>query len=306
MTLPLYDAFILWIIVLAMLSGLLHLFLSLDRTTRPEKMKLRNNEISIHDYRLGHEFMTSIDKMINDNLDTKKINIHHSKPEVINYVMSKVNECKNLKFISLINNELTESVMKNMCNILKENNSLTDLSLNFSVICDDGIKYIDEMLKYNNIENLYMCNIPMNTANAKYIYQILDNGNCKLRRLYLSNCQMTDDGIKCIADALKHNGSLEHLSLRNNRITDVGVAYISEMLKINISLSQLHLANNNITNNGANMIYQVLQENNRTLEKCYLKNNMITESICNDIYSRLSKNSAARLRAYKMKKSARF
>jgi len=69
--------------------------------------------------------------------------------------------------------------------------------------------------------------------------------NTCLQSLYLSNCDISDDGIQHIALSLSHHSSLKSLVLDKNNITDVGLDYILCALDKNRVMQCLNISQNN-------------------------------------------------------------
>ena len=58
--------------------------------------------------------------------------------------------------------------------------------------------------------------------------------NCKLSTLNLSRNPIKDDGVKHLAQALKHrNCKLRSLNHSNNNVTDLGVRYLANQALVN-------------------------------------------------------------------------
>ncbi|XP_058242972.1 ribonuclease inhibitor-like [Hemibagrus wyckioides] len=70
-----------------------------------------------------------------------------------------------------------------------------------------------------------------------------------IRELDLSECELGDSGVEKLCDLLKkHECKLEKLRLYNCRITDRGCAALTEALKINSHLKELNLRGNKLEN----------------------------------------------------------
>lgn len=88
------------------------------------------------------------------------------------------------------------------------------------------------------------------------------------------NC-ITSRGASMLADALKHNTTLEELDFHNNRVSDVGAHSLAKVLALNISVVKaLGLGSNGITDRGAEHLAEMLTTN-RTITWLALAGNQI-------------------------------
>jgi len=103
--------------------------------------------------------------------------------------------------------------------MLAKNHLLTDLNISHNAI-GDGIEYFSKMLATNTT----------------------------IRKLNLSNCMISDGGVRHIADALTKNFVLVNLNIAQNKFTEIGVHFLSFALKENKenSLHSLTLTYNSL------------------------------------------------------------
>ena len=102
---------------------------------------------------------------------------------------------------------------------------------------------------------------------------------CKLRGIILNENNITDEGLKHLAEALTNNNcKLNSLNLAWNNITDKGVKHLAEALtNNNCKLNSLNLAGNNITGEGVKHLAKALTNNNCKLNSLNLTWNDITD-----------------------------
>ena len=63
----------------------------------------------------------------------------------------------------------------------------------------------------------------------------------KVKELYLGNNNISDEGAKALAEALKVNTALQELDLDFNKISDEGAKALAEALQVNTALQELWL-----------------------------------------------------------------
>ncbi|KZC07109.1 Leucine-rich repeat-containing protein 71, partial [Dufourea novaeangliae] len=126
-----------------------------------------------------------------------------------------------------------------------------------------GVMQIGEML--TNIGCLRDLNLDMN-PNAQENFHLLCQPAGKQVLLFLSlrHCEITDDGVKKIANELQYQDPpneprLISLSLSNNHITCIGAGHVGSMLRTNRSLKSLSLLGNRIRDEGASLIIKELK-----------------------------------------------
>ena len=95
----------------------------------------------------------------------------------------------------------------------------------------------------------------------RILCKVLTEEASKLDSLHLSECELTDEGVKDIVEALSYNHChLNSLSLRRNyRITDKGVKHIAEALSNGrCHLNSLNLSGCKVTDEGVKHIAEAL------------------------------------------------
>ena len=95
-----------------------------------------------------------------------------------------------------------------------------------------------------------------------------------LQALYLANNKFDYDGVRTLANALSNEeSSVKRLYLGGNNITDAGVKYLADRLKTNGNLTSLLLNTNNITNQGVQVLCKTLIDSSCKLKVLNLSYN---------------------------------
>ena len=108
--------------------------------------------------------------------------------------------------------------------------------------------------------------------------------NEESQELYLDDNNISDEGAKALAEALKVNTALQGLILDRNNISDEGAEALAEALKVNTALQHLWLENNNISDEGAEALAEALKVNT-ALQGLYLDENEISDAVKQQIKS---------------------
>ena len=94
--------------------------------------------------------------------------------------------------------------------------------------------------------------------------------NRTLEELDLSNCNITDNGVRYICEGLTKNQTLTTLNIgRNRQITSVSTSTIADLIQTTTSLTRLYLYNTSLNNDDIKTICTSLTKNT-TIRELYL------------------------------------
>jgi len=113
--------------------------------------------------------------------------------------------------------------------------------------------------------------------------------NMNIRTLDLSHNRIGNKGCGLLCDGLLINTSLTHLDMSNNEFGDAGVVYISDLLMSNISLAHLNLSRNSISTDGILALSKALQSNT-TLIHLNLSYSNVNEAAAEHLSTGLKNN----------------
>lgn len=150
---------------------------------------------------------------------------------------------------------------------------------------------VEEAIKKKQCLLLSLQSTKLTLQSIAYLAENLEH-NQILETLYLGDCQISDDALYFLAQALtKETSSLKTLVLQNNKITDAGVTYIVQILQTNKKLSWLYLGENQITDEGVHQIMTTLSDDKCALEMLVLSSNrLITDLSVNYIVNMIQLN----------------
>ncbi|XP_036421135.1 NACHT, LRR and PYD domains-containing protein 5-like isoform X4 [Colossoma macropomum] len=129
-----------------------------------------------------------------------------------------------------------DSEMKKISDLLKDSHCTTQkLKLNKCSITEEGCAALSSALCSNPsyLTELDLSENKLGNSGVKQICTLLNNQCCKLQKLKLTLCSITEEGYADLASALKSNSSshLIELDLRGNDPGDTGVKKLTDLQK---------------------------------------------------------------------------
>ncbi|CAF1163317.1 unnamed protein product [Didymodactylos carnosus] len=151
---------------------------------------------------------------------------------------------------------------------------ISSVSETYSTKLSKEVNEIIEKLRSNDRRTLDIGSNNISAEGAKAIAEALKT-NQTLTALDIENNNISAEG--AIAEALKTNQTLTALGINSNNISAEGAKAIAEALKTNQTLTTLHMYNNNITDAGAKAIAEALKTN-QTLTTLDIRSNNISDA----------------------------
>uniref|UniRef100_A0A4W4F6X6 NACHT LRR and PYD domain-containing protein n=1 Tax=Electrophorus electricus TaxID=8005 RepID=A0A4W4F6X6_ELEEL len=178
------------------------------------------------------------------------------------------NPSSHLRELNLNYNKPGDSGVKQLSALLKEPHcKLEKLQLDKCSITDEGCAALASALRSNPSSHLRELNLNFNKpgdSGVKQLSTLLEDPHCKLEKLELVNCSITDEGCAALASALRSNPSshLRELNLSLNKPRDSGVKQLSALLEdLHCKLEKLQLYNCSITDKGCAALASALRSN---------------------------------------------
>ena len=168
------------------------------------------------------------------------------------------------------NTSLDSKCVSILSEILKTNKTIKRLEL-FSSSLTGGIKQVSDNL-FNNktLEQLWLYDVTDITDEDITHLSTMLSSNTTLKELELSNCNITDNGVRYICEGLTKNQTLTSLDIRGNpQITSVSTSTIADLIQTTTSLTTLDLHDTSLNNDDIKTICTSLNKNT-TIRELYL------------------------------------
>nr|XP_021325358.1 uncharacterized protein rnh1 [Danio rerio] len=180
---------------------------------------------------------------------------------------------KNSKRALLNACELTNESCCSMSNALSSENNLIELNMSNNDLQDSGVQQLCSGLKSTmcklEILGLSKCGITEKTCSA--LASALSSDSSSLKDLDLSNNNLQGSGVKLLSDNLKDNCKLEKLNLLDCGISEEGYEALATALESKLShLTELDLRGNDPGESGVKKLLDSLQNLNRDLQLRFL------------------------------------
>ena len=150
----------------------------------------------------------------------------------------------------------------------------------------------DRNNKYCKLRGINLRGNNITDEGVKHLAEALTDNNCKLINVDLAFNNITHEGVKHLAEALTNNNcKLNRLDLTGNNITGEGVKHLAEALtNNNCKLNRLNLASSKITDEGVKQLAEAITNNNCKLNSLDISSNKITDEGVKHLAEALTNN----------------
>uniref|UniRef100_A0A671QQ96 NACHT LRR and PYD domain-containing protein n=1 Tax=Sinocyclocheilus anshuiensis TaxID=1608454 RepID=A0A671QQ96_9TELE len=215
-----------------------------------------------------------------------------------------------LRELYLSQNKIGDLGVKSLCAVLEDPHcKLEILWLSYCGVTDEGCAALASALR-SNPSHLRELNLSLNKLrdSVNLLSDVLQNPHCKLEKLWLNYCGVTDEGCAALTSALRSNPShLRELYLSGNKLGKSGVKLLSDLkddphykletiyysLRSNPShLRYLDLSGNKLGDLGVKRLCAGLEVPHCKLEILRLIDCGVTDESCASLASALRSNSS--------------
>ncbi|XP_051977470.1 uncharacterized protein LOC127639456 [Xyrauchen texanus] len=185
--------------------------------------------------------------------------------------------------LDLRGNDPGESGVKLLYDLLQDTNyKLNTLKLLQSSSAEQACQYLTEVLKVKNpllLRELKLSGHKLEDSRVNQLAALLEDKHCKLNKLLLSDCGLSEKSCSSLATVITSNSSLKELDISNNNLLDSGVKKLQKGLEnANCKLEKLRLSDCSITGEGYSALASALISNPSHLIELDLRGNDPGES----------------------------
>ncbi|XP_051515433.1 NACHT, LRR and PYD domains-containing protein 12-like isoform X2 [Myxocyprinus asiaticus] len=132
----------------------------------------------------------------------------------------------------------------------------------------------------SHLKELNLTGNKLGYTGGKLLSALIEDPHCKLEKLELCNCSITEDSCAALASALKSNSShMRELNLSKNDLGDSGVKLLSDLLEdVHCKLERLWLSGCNIKKESSATLVSALKSKSSRLRELDLTNNKLNRS----------------------------
>uniref|UniRef100_A0A8C2F2H1 Uncharacterized protein n=1 Tax=Cyprinus carpio TaxID=7962 RepID=A0A8C2F2H1_CYPCA len=193
-----------------------------------------------------------------------------------------------LRELNLSEHELGDTRMNQISALLQDKHcKLNTLILRRCSMTEKQCFILTSALKSNpsHLRELDLSGNKRENKGVKHVSETLKDERCKLERLRLRYCYMTDEGCSAVTSALKSNPShLRELNLSGNELGDSGFEKLSDLLmNPQCRLEKLHLCECSITEKQCLILTSALCLNSSHLRELDLSGNKIKNTGVNHL-----------------------
>ena len=260
--------------------------------------------LDLNDNNMTGQVSEDLANVIKNNSGLERIHLFNNDlRSSATVILQALQKNSNLQFLDLGDNGMTEQVIEELGNVIKNNHNLKNLGLGNNEFGPSAKMILQALVKTSTITTLFLHNNNMTGQVAESLGTVIKNNsnleqldlesnnigpsaivilqalmeNSKLKALNLNSNYMTGRVVKDLANVIKNNYNLQKLGLENNNFGP-SASVILQALK-NSQLEVLNLSNNNMTGQVAEDLANVIQ-NNSGLEELYVSNNNLGPSAC--------------------------
>ena len=242
--------------------------------------------------RLSKNLMTK--EAVEDLSDVIKNNTHLEQLYVADnklgiqaaVILQALSNSSKIKSLNLSNNSMTEQLIGDLINVIRNNLDLEELYLYNNDLRSSAFKILQALKEKSILTILHLNNNLMTGEVAEDLAAVIEN-NSSLEELSIGKNKF---GLSAgtILQALQKHSRLKVLNLSDNNLTAHVAEELATMINNNLGLEELYIYDNDFQTSVA-IILKALKEIS-TLTRLYLNNSLMTEEAAEDLANIIKNN----------------
>ena len=197
------------------------------------------------------------------------ISLWSSSPKHALIIIDNLNNCAVWE-LHVVNTPLDSICASKLSEILTSSKTTRSIHFTYCKITGDIKCIFDALVTNTTVDELWLSGTTGITDEDITCLSNMLSINKTLETLHLSNCDITDNGVRYICEALTENKTLTVLDISyNDQITSDSTSTIAELINANKSLTVLRLDNTSLNDDDIKTICNSLVKNT-TIQELYL------------------------------------
>ncbi|XP_050808760.1 NACHT, LRR and PYD domains-containing protein 3-like isoform X1 [Gopherus flavomarginatus] len=188
---------------------------------------------------------------------------------------------------------ITGAACGDLAAVLRTNQSLTELNLNGNPLGDSGVQRLCEGLKHPSckLQRLWLEDCHLKDTCGRDLAAVLRTKQSLTELEMCRNYDLRETAVQQLCEGLKHpNCKLQRLILNRCKLTDACCGALSSVLSTSQTLTELVLGYNEVGDPGVQLLCEGLKHPNCRLQILNLSLCQLTAACCGDLASALSTN----------------
>ncbi|XP_053251326.1 ribonuclease inhibitor [Podarcis raffonei] len=254
--------------------------------------------------------------LLDPNCQLEKLQLEYCElsAENVEALSSALRTKPSLKELNLSNNKLGDAAVKQLCQgVLDDNCNLQSLQLESCDITPASCRDLSAVLSSKpSLTELCIGENKIGNTGVSLLCQGALNPNCKIRKLWLWECNISAPGCKDLSNVIGTKETLKEMSLIGNDLKDAGMEFLCQGLKdpkskleslwlrecgltsacckslgsalsMNGTLKELHIGGNNLCDAGVTDLCEGVLSPSCNLQSLWLGQSELTEVCCDKL-----------------------
>ena len=239
-------------------------------------------KLNISNTPLDSKHVSTLSEILRDNKTMIELQLTNCNitDNGVRYICEGLTKNQTLTSLDITYNpQITSASTSTIAELINTTKSLTELRINnisvneqnmsFESLSPESIEVIFKNLNMSAVRELNLSNTPLDSKHVSTLSEILPD-NKTMIELQLTNCNITDNGVRYICEGLTKNQTLTRLDISDNpQVTSASTSTIAELINTTKSLRYLCVNNISFTDDDLKTICTALHSNT-TIQKLLL------------------------------------